>query len=181
MDHDTRDSLYTRTPIFYEPRLERGPCNRVLPGRVVDPRLLGPSVPRVLVCGIAFRLHGRYYIGNPLGPRCKGRSSVLLHRVVYAAVHGSIPEGHDIHHQDGNPWNTHPENLEALPRFVHRSSHKSEPRFQCKCMECGAFFGCYQIFGKTCSAECKRKWHARYERIHRPIRQARRTSLQYHS
>ena len=166
MDDNQRNSQHARTPIFYE----TGPRNGGKPsvnGRVLDPRRLGPSCPRVTVCGIAFRIHGRYYLGNPRGGRIKSRTSVLLHRVVYEAVHGEIPAGCEVHHINDDPYNNHPENLEALPRFLHRSQHKSIPRYECVCRVCGKTFGCYQKFGQRCSEECKRADHARIERERR--------------
>src|SRR5262249_55709046 len=125
-------SLHARAPIFYQSRAG-GSGRFVLPGKILDPRYLGPAHPRIFVCDISFRLHGRYYIGNPKGQIRKQRYSVLLHRVVYEAVYGEIPEGFEVHHIDDNPFNNHPDNLEVLPRFSHRSSHKSEPRYVCTC------------------------------------------------
>jgi len=167
-------SMYSKAPIFYEPGPRRGQQFAV-PGQVLDPRRLGPLYPRVLVCDTVFRLKDRYYIGNPRNqPRGPGRRSVLLHRVVYEAVWGSIPKGYEVHHIDDDPFNNHPDNLEALPRFSHRSSHKSEPRYVCTCEICGREFGCYQAFGKRCGPECKRIHHARLER-------ERRARVQPHS
>ena len=164
MGNDERNTKYSGTPLFYETGTRRGgkPAEN---GRILDPRRLGPESPRVTVCGVAFRLHGRYYIGNPRGQ--KRRTSVLLHRVVYAAVHGSIPEWHEVHHIDDDPFNNHPENLAAVPRRDHRSMHKSVGRYECTCRVCGASFWCYQKFGAKCSAECRKSDHARIERERR--------------
>ena len=167
MGDGQRNTLHARTPIFYEP----WPSARrrvVTGGEVLDPRRLGPLHPRVFVCDIVFRLKDRYYIGNPKG-QSKGskRYSVLLHRVVYEAVYGPIPEGYEVHHRDDDTFNNHAGNLEAVPRFAHRSVHKSEPRHVCICRVCGREFGCYHPFGARCSPACKRADHARYERDRR--------------
>ena len=44
------------------------------------------------------------------------RHSILLHRVVYKAFFGEIPENMVINHKDENKHNNHIENLEILTR-----------------------------------------------------------------
>lgn len=165
MDNAERDTLHARTPLFYKPGPRQG-FGCVAIGPSLDPRFMGPEVPRVLVCDTVFRLKGHYYLGNPRGEGNR-RRSVLLHRVVYAAACGPIPAGCEVHHIDDNPFNNHPDNLEALPKFTHRSEHKSRHRYHCICRVCGKTFGCYQSFGTRCSKECRRKDHARAERERR--------------
>lgn len=46
-----------------------------------------------------------------------------LHRIVWSEVFGPIPEGHHIHHRDGNPANNEPSNLQCLPAARHLSEH----------------------------------------------------------
>lgn len=142
----------------------------IVAGEEIDPRHLGGNHPRVFVCNISFRLKDKYYLGNPRGQaKDSVRYSVLLHRVVYEAVHGPIPEGHEVHHIDEDTFNCHPDNLEAIPSFQHRSMHKSVARFICTCRVCGKEFGSYQKFGARCSIECKRADHARLERERRLV------------
>jgi hypothetical protein len=155
----------TGAPLVYEsrPRANGRPCE---PGRVLDTRILGPQVPRVVCLGIAFRLQGRYYIGNP-PIRFVGHTSITLHRLVYTCVHGVVPPRHEIHHRDGNTYNTDATNLEAVPQYQHRSAHKSTSRYPCQCVICGATFGGYQRWSTTCSVSCRRARHAADERARR--------------
>lgn len=51
------------------------------------------------------------------------RGVEALHREIWKDHHGAIPEGHHIHHKDGNPLNNDIANLECLPAFDHLSAH----------------------------------------------------------
>jgi len=53
--------------------------------------------------------------------KCMGRS---LHRDIYAYHHGTIPQGFQIHHIDGNPLNNDISNLEALTPAEHGKKHR---------------------------------------------------------
>ena len=55
--------------------------------------------------------------------RGRDRRPFLLHRLVYLLVHGAIPEGHQIHHLDGDRSNWAPENLQAVTPQAHRAMH----------------------------------------------------------
>ena len=46
-----------------------------------------------------------------------------LHREVYKAHHGPIPDGWHVHHIDGDPGNNDPDNLAALPASAHHEHH----------------------------------------------------------
>lgn len=46
-----------------------------------------------------------------------------LHREIWRAIHGEIPEGHDIHHIDENPLNNRPDNLTCLSKSEHAALH----------------------------------------------------------
>lgn len=46
-----------------------------------------------------------------------------LHRHVYEDNFGPIPEGHQVHHRDGDPLNNAPTNLIALTRKRHMAAH----------------------------------------------------------
>ena len=50
----------------------------------------------------------------------------LLHRVIWEAMHGPIPEGHSIHHKDGNKENNEPANLECITQSDHAKRHWEE-------------------------------------------------------
>lgn len=51
------------------------------------------------------------------------RESELEHRLVYEQVHGPIPAGYVVHHQDNCYWNHHPDNLQALSLEQHNTIH----------------------------------------------------------
>jgi endogenous inhibitor of DNA gyrase (YacG/DUF329 family) len=50
-------------------------------------------------------------------------SPVALHRQKWMDEHGEIPEGHIIHHADGDPLNNDINNLEAISREEHAKRH----------------------------------------------------------
>jgi hypothetical protein len=53
-----------------------------------------------------------------------GRKKIALHRYKFIEKYGSIPKGYDIHHIDGDAFNNDIDNLEAIERGLHRSSHQ---------------------------------------------------------
>lgn len=63
--------------------------------------------------GVTYYLCGKYF----------QRGGVRLHREVWKAHNGDIPEGYDVHHKDGNRTNNQPENLELLDGGAHNSMH----------------------------------------------------------
>ena len=54
------------------------------------------------------------------------RRIVQLHRQVWEDNFGSIPEGHQIHHKNGNTADNRLENLECLSVSAHRSHHNKQ-------------------------------------------------------
>lgn len=52
---------------------------------------------------------------------------VMEHRLVWEGAFGKVPEGHDIHHVDGNTHNNNIENLECLSH----SDHSTLTRYEC--------------------------------------------------
>lgn len=46
-----------------------------------------------------------------------------LHQEIWKDAHGPIPEGHQIHHRDGNPLNNSLDNLECLSDDEHKRRH----------------------------------------------------------
>lgn len=56
-----------------------------------------------------------YYLNSTL--------SIRLHRAVYEAVHGPIPDGFHVHHIDFDKSNNEPSNLIALSKEDHHKLH----------------------------------------------------------
>lgn len=53
-------------------------------------------------------------------------SKTLEHRRVWEAANGPIPEGHVIHHRNGDKLDNRLENLELMTRAQHRAHHKDD-------------------------------------------------------
>ncbi len=66
-----------------------------------------------------------YYKSSSLKLQRGERSPIYLHRYIYEKYHGPIPEGYDVHHKDGNPYNNSCDNLELLQRHDHRCFHSA--------------------------------------------------------
>jgi hypothetical protein len=82
----------------------------------------------IIFNGVAFsrnpdasRRSSRVYYTPEWAARVSGVE--MLHREVWKAAHGPIPDGHLIHHIDGNPLNNTLENLECIPARSHASRH----------------------------------------------------------
>jgi hypothetical protein len=81
------------------------------------------DVECVMYEGKKFRIQssGRYY--QSYDRHAKHR---LLHRRVWSDHNGDIPEGHHIHHKDGNWRNNDISNLEAVLGIEHQRQHMLE-------------------------------------------------------
>lgn len=85
----------------------------------------------VVFNGITYRRMGgkrRYYLSqsssNAGRKRAKG-----LHVAIWEHHNGKpVPAGHEVHHRDGNTFDCRPENLDCLPKGVHRSLPKNIDR-----------------------------------------------------
>lgn len=66
---------------------------------------------------------GYVRIWKPSHPLANKDGNILVHRMVYFDYYGSIPEGHHIHHKDGNKKNNAIENLEAITNSEHHKEH----------------------------------------------------------
>lgn len=54
----------------------------------------------------------------------RGGGQGYLHRAIWEDTHGcAVPEGHEVHHHDGNPLNNDPSNLVIIPAPEHRHVH----------------------------------------------------------
>lgn len=79
-------------------------------------------------CGITYRLMGgkrRYYLSQSRSNEGR-RNAKGLHVAIWEHHSGRVvPADHEIHHVNGDTFDCRPENLECLPRSVHRSLPKS--------------------------------------------------------
>ena len=100
--------------------------------------------------------HGGYYFHN----------NRRLHRAVWKAFFGDIPDGYEIHHCDGNKDNNNIENLQCLSKSEHASRHQQKNREQRTCPVCGQQFVVRKSSRKIyCSPQCSGKAHAtKFER-----------------
>lgn len=69
----------------------------------------------------------RYIRDERTGYYLNSVHSIRLHRAVWIAEHGEIPNGWQVHHVDGDKSHNGIENLALLPRKEHLSLHMSAP------------------------------------------------------
>ncbi len=88
-------------------------------------------VVRVRFNGIVYRRYpqakqssDRNYFTCGLGDRHRGYSR--LHRDIWKAHHGPIPDGYDVDHIDGDPLNNAVGNLQAITESEHHAKHAVE-------------------------------------------------------
>ena len=53
--------------------------------------------------------------------------AAFLHRACWEAYHGPIPDGHVVHHIDGDKWDNEIDNLACLTRADHIAIHGRKP------------------------------------------------------
>lgn len=83
-------------------------------------------IPQVLEQQV--RGDGYVWIYLPCHPDARG-GWMLQHRLVMeAALGGRLPPGAEVHHRDRNPLNNAFENLQLLPKEVHRALHDAPDR-----------------------------------------------------
>lgn len=78
----------------------------------------GNAVPPIL-------FEGRPWVPKP---GAAGGREMPLGRAVFSAHCGPIPDGHEVHHRDGDPLNNDVANLEALTPREHRRLHQGPSR-----------------------------------------------------
>ena len=102
--------------------------------------------------------HRNYYLGYTNGVR------KYLHRAIWEAHNGPIPEGYEVHHIDHDTLNNDPGNLVAVPRSWHRAeSANARLDRERTCSHCGiAFTGKsgsrYTSDRWFCSNRCNLAW-----------------------
>jgi hypothetical protein len=92
-----------------------------------------PTADVIEFNGIKFRryplskkAHLRNYWSPSSNHRYRGVGA--LHVEIWKAAHGEIPEGHHIHHIDGNTLNNSLDNLECLSPSEHVRRHFTSPK-----------------------------------------------------
>ncbi|HEY7421438.1 MAG TPA: HNH endonuclease signature motif containing protein [Gaiellaceae bacterium] len=90
-----------------------------------------------------------------------GGDPAYVHRLVYEAAKGSIPEWHDIHHACENKGCVNPAHLVALTRQIHASQH---PGTQTYCRRGHPFTAenSYLSGGRRWCRQCKRERDRKY-------------------
>lgn len=125
----------------------------------------------------------RYYRdddGYYKASRSRGRH--LLHRDIWEAEHGPIPDGWHVHHRDHDRGNNDPANLIALSRVQHKAEHgvygacvatpeqrstynkaawqHRQPR-TVTCLACGVEFQSTGMRATFCTKPCRRRYYQR--------------------
>lgn len=65
---------------------------------------------------------------NPAHRKYFARAKHRLHRDVWEFHNGVVPDGHDIHHIDGNTLNNDISNLQCIDEKAHYAEHREELR-----------------------------------------------------
>jgi hypothetical protein len=86
---------------------------------------MGRAIETVTFNGVKYRRYEDRPYFTP-GQADKVRGARFLHQDIWAAEHGPIPSGHDVHHQDGNPLNNDVSNLVLMESSAHQALHAAE-------------------------------------------------------
>ena len=112
------------------------------------------------------RYKGGYYERTDKSIRPK--RTLRLHRAVWEAERGPIPNGHDVHHRDEDKGHNAISNLECLPHGGHRAHHcsldpipckdwASAPLFSLPCAGCGVLVERKRAHAATRCARCHQR------------------------
>ena len=102
--------------------------------------------------GTMYYLCGHYY-------QHKGKR---LHRAVWEYHCGEIPDGFDVHHEDGDRANNQIDNLRLLPRAEHHAAHRE----QCSANGKRAIALAIAAAPEWHRSEAGRNWHSEHERAY---------------
>jgi len=88
------------------------------------------------------------------------RKGKRLHRAVWEAYNGDIPEGYHVHHMDGDRSNNQIENLALVPGIEHIANHAREESRRENGRKAIAI--AVQIAPEWHRSEEGRKWHSEH-------------------
>lgn len=88
------------------------------------PARKGQSTNFITVDGVRFYKSASGYYSSSKRKR--------LHIYLWEREYGPVPEGHDIHHKDGNKDNNSIENLVCVLRRTHHTEHMADRTDQCR-------------------------------------------------
>ena len=87
-------------------------------------RIGDAGIPEQIFNGKIYRLYPK--------ERYFSRGIRRMHIAVWEYYYGKIPKTHEIHHNDENPWNNRPENLELKEKRKHQQGHGTKRYFEDK-------------------------------------------------
>lgn len=102
----------------------------------------------------------RSYFTPGIADREKGW--LRLHEEIWRAVHGDIPEGHEIHHVDFEPTNNDLANLVCISIDEHKELHRE--RGQQRGRERGFGEACLAAAAEWHGSDEGRSWHGEHAR-----------------
>ena len=85
---------------------------------------------RLMPCTLHMSKAGYLQVYEPLKQSPKGDTVYQnVHRLVAEAVHGPLPRGSVVHHEDHNKANARPSNLRLVSRSEHVREHEKDPEY----------------------------------------------------
>ncbi len=88
------------------------------------------------------------------GHRLAGNDGyVLEHRMVLHEEGAELPDGHHVHHRNGDRTDNRIENLVVVTPAEHGRFHRTA-RTERPCVRCGAMFYPWKAAGRFCSRVC---------------------------
>ena len=99
------------------------------------------------------RSYGDYY---RITSYSEGNRDKRLHRLIWEAYHGEIPDGYVVHHKDGNKLNNDISNLELLTDSAHKKLFKHDEKTKQFLLDNLRKYP-HGMLGKKCSETTKQK------------------------